>query len=189
MRKIYWMLLVLSLGLGACGKKSAPTADGAVPADAENAPVAEQAAAVPATSVIAVPTAPVFAIDEAMPPIDESKGSPELQVRGQVLPKDPEQDVSGNVMIYKMPDQSHLLRIELLNIAGDAPALDVALARSASPQSAADLQGLLTIGSLKGPSGNMNYVIPKGQDVSELHSFVLLRHGEGQLFGSATLSR
>lgn len=186
MRHVFLLLLLTSLGLWGCGKKSAPATQDAA---AEAAPVAAAGDATSASEPPVPAAPPAVAIDEHMPPIDESKGAPQLMLTGQLLPLNPEQDVSGNVMLYKMPDQSHLLRIENLHFINAAPDLDLALARIASPHSPEDLQNLLALGALKGPSGNMNYLIPKEQDVSEMHSLVLLLRGDNQLFASASLSR
>lgn len=188
MRVVYLMLLLITLGLGACGKKSGP-AEGIPQTGTQGTPAADGTPVVTGAPTAAPAPPPVVAIDEHMPPIDESKGSPELMLQGQLRPLNAEQDVSGNVLLYRMPDQSHLLRIEFLRVADKAPDLDVALARMSEPKSQADLQGVLAVGPLKGPSGNMNYVIPKSEDVSELHSLVLSLHDGSRIFASASLSR
>lgn len=186
MRHVFLLILLTSLGLWGCGKKSTPATQDAAQ---QAAPVAAAGEGTAASQPPVPAPPPALAIDERMPPIDESKGAPQRMLTGQLLPLNPEQDVSGNVTIYKMPDQSHLLRIENLHFVDKAPDLDVALARVASPRSPEDLQNLLALGALKGPSGNMNYLIPREQDVSEMHSLVLLLRGDNKLFASANLSR
>lgn len=182
------ILLAVLTAVG-CGHKSSPATpanEAAVETDSTATP-AEGVAAAPATAQ-AVTAAPVFAVNEPMPPVDESVGAPQLMVEGQLNPLLPERDVSGNVRVYRMPDRSALLRIESLQIADKTSDLDVVLTRQAEPKTQADLAGMLPVAALKGASGNMNYMIPKDQDISELHGVALL-FADKTVFATAALVR
>jgi hypothetical protein len=81
---------------------------------------------------------------------------------------------SGEVRIYELENGSQLLRLENLNVT-NGPALHVYLSEHANPMNGNDVDtnGFIDLGSLKGNTGNQNYEIPAGVDLSNIKSVVI----------------
>ncbi|MFT4825078.1 MAG: hypothetical protein ACJAUG_000762 [Halioglobus sp.] len=95
---------------------------------------------------------------------------------------------SGNALIYRLADGSHLLRLEDFKVT-NGPDLAVYLVKHANPSSSAQVtSGFLNLGKLKGNVGNQNYAIPAGTDLSEFNSAVIWCELFGVLFSTAPLS-
>ena len=69
---------------------------------------------------------------------------------------------SGQAIIYRSPDGSHLLRLENLDVT-NGPDLHVVLSPHKSPDSRNDVtvDGYIDLGKLKGNKGDQNYDIPE----------------------------
>ena len=81
---------------------------------------------------------------------------------------------SGQALLYRLPDGSHLLRLENLNVT-NGPALHVYLVRHADPQKRADVtgDGFVDLGRLKGNIGEQNYPLPPGAGPAAYGSVVI----------------
>ncbi len=81
---------------------------------------------------------------------------------------------SGEAIIYRGPDGSHLLRLENFQVT-NGPDLHVILSPSPVPESRDDVHqpGYIDLGSLKGNVGNQNYEIPPDVDLNALSSVVI----------------
>lgn len=127
------------------------------------------------------------AIDEPMPHVVEGVAAPVLLAQGQFRPALEEHDVSGWVKLYRLADQSYLVRIETLWMEGTPPELDVVLVHSPKPRTDADVQAFLMAGPLKETSGTMNYPMSK-DGMSEAHALALVLRGSKQLYASAPIA-
>lgn len=96
---------------------------------------------------------------------------------------------SGTATIYQLPDGSHVLRFEGLDVT-NGPDLRVLLARHDNPRSrdALDEGGYIELDRLKGNLGNQNYVIPADVDISEFNSVVIYCQPFHVVFSTAPLS-
>lgn len=95
---------------------------------------------------------------------------------------------SGDVLLYKLADNSYVLRLENFKVT-NGPDLTVYLAKNADITEAAQVtEGFLNLGKLKGNIGSQNYLIPAGTDLSEYNSAVIWCELFGVLFSPATLS-
>ncbi len=81
---------------------------------------------------------------------------------------------SGQAAIYRLPDGSHVLRLEDLRVT-NGPNLHVILTPHANPMARSDVkvQGYVDLGKLKGNIGNQNYEIPAKVDVATQMSVVI----------------
>lgn len=81
---------------------------------------------------------------------------------------------SGEAVIYRGPDGSHLLRLENFNVT-NGPDLHVILTPRQNPTSRNDVKsaGYADLGSLKGNTGNQNYAIPEDVDIASIESVVI----------------
>ena len=81
---------------------------------------------------------------------------------------------SGDATIYRLPDGSHLLRLEDFEVT-NGPDLRVLLARPNDPQSRDELHaaGYTHLAKLKGNKGNQNYEIPADIDPSGVGSIII----------------
>ena len=81
---------------------------------------------------------------------------------------------SGQATIYRLPDGTHVLRLEDFKVT-NGPDLHVILTPHPDPQNRSDIeaQGYVDLGQLKGNLGNQNYDIPAGVDVSSIGSVVI----------------
>lgn len=97
---------------------------------------------------------------------------------------------SGQAVVYRLSDGSHLLRLENLKVT-NGPALHVLLAAHPDPKSNAEVQsqGYVDLGKLKGNLGNQNYEIPRNVDVSAQRSVVIYCKPFQVVFSVAPLQR
>lgn len=122
--------------------------------------------------------------------MDESMGSmtnPQAVKRGQFRDGDAIHKGSGDAIVYRLADGSHVLRLENLKVT-NGPALVVYLAEHPNPTAAGDVTpGFVNLGDLKGNVGNQNYPIPDDVDVSRYGSAVIWCELFGVLFSPAAL--
>ena len=131
-------------------------------------------------------------LDEAMteamaqPPADPP--SPVGLKRGEFTDADRFHQGSGQATIYQLPDGSHVLRLENLDVT-NGPDLRVILSPSPNPQSSAEVkgQGYVELDKLKGNRGNQNYPIPAGFDVDPIQSVVIYCKPFRVIFSIASL--
>ena len=81
---------------------------------------------------------------------------------------------SGQAIIYRGTDGSHLLRLENFNVT-NGPDLRVLVSPHPDPRSRDDLnsRGYVELARLKGNRGNQNYPIPDNVDVSTVNSVII----------------
>ncbi|MCT9870308.1 DM13 domain-containing protein [Paenarthrobacter aurescens] len=142
-------------------------------------------------------------LDEALPaaPVSAS-ASPEVEAAVVETPapsgpvvvssgtfESQEHETTGAAQLLKLPDGSHLLRIENL-ASSDGPDVKVWLS---SLEAGGDWfkyrsGRYVDLGAIKATHGNHNYVIPAGTDVAGLTSVVLWCDRFSVAFGSAPLA-
>jgi hypothetical protein len=127
------------------------------------------------------------AIDEPLPPFEEDSGI-QLVSESRWRALDAAMPVSGAVAVYEAPDGSRLLRLENLRAPQDVR-IDLALSRQPEPQSVKDLAEGLSVGPLKGPSGNMNYLLADAIDFAAVRAFVLIDRQRQAVLASAPVSK
>lgn len=116
------------------------------------------------------------------------ESEPQILERGKFHGADSVHRGSGNALLYRLTDGSHLLRLEEFKVT-NGPDLAVYLVKHADPANPAQVtSGFLNLGKLKGNVGNQNYVIPAGTDLSEYNSAVIWCELFGVLFSTAPLS-
>ena len=91
---------------------------------------------------------------------------------------------SGRATIYRLEDNSHVLRLEDLNVT-NGPDLRVLL--MVDPEGGDKDQGYLDLGKLKGNIGNQNYPIPDDADVSRYHAVMIYCQPFHVVFSTAPL--
>lgn len=94
--------------------------------------------------------------------------------------------IRGTVALMKS-DEGYAIRLEHLRIDGEAPTLDVILSRKTSIGGTAETGDALTLGEVKGATGNMNYPLQAGVDPSAYHTVALVARGTGQIVATASL--
>ena len=109
--------------------------------------------------------------EEAMP--DEMAESAAVKT-GQFRDADRFHRGSGTATIYSLPDGSHVLRLESLDVT-NGPALVVILSPHPNPSSSSDVHqtGYVELAKLKGNKGNQNYTLPDGVDPASFGSVVI----------------
>ena len=109
--------------------------------------------------------------EEAMP--DEMAESGTVKT-GQFRDADRFHRGSGTATIHRLPDGSHVLRLETLDVT-NGPALVVILSPHPNPSSSADVHqtGYVELAKLKGNKGNQNYTLPDGVDPTSFGSVVI----------------
>ena len=122
----------------------------------------------------------------AQPPADPP--APVGLKQGEFTDADRFHQGSGQATIYRLPDGSHLLRVENLDVT-NGPDLRVILSPSPDPQSSAEVkgQGYIELDKLKGNRGNQNYPIPSGFDVEPIQSVVIYCKPFRVIFSVASL--
>jgi hypothetical protein len=108
--------------------------------------------------------------------------------RGSFRDADSFHQGSGEAVIYRGPDGSHLLRLENFSVT-NGPDLHVILTPNLDPQSRAEVSsaGYVDLGSLKGNMGNQNYEIPDGVDIDSFGSVVIYCQPFHVIFSVASL--
>jgi hypothetical protein len=116
------------------------------------------------------------------------ESEPQVLVRGKFRDADSVHRGSGDAVLYRLADGSHLLRLENFRVT-NGPDLAVYLVKHADPSNLDQVtSGFLNLGKLKGNVGNQNYVIPAETDLSEFKSAVIWCELFGVLFSTAPLS-
>lgn len=117
--------------------------------------------------------------DDAEPAKDEGGGDaereaaahPEVLARGEL--RGINHDATGQALLVKLADGSHILRFEDL-MAENGPDLRVYLsAASADSEGPAFNDDYVELGPLKGNVGNQNYAIPENVDISRFGTPVI----------------
>ena len=95
---------------------------------------------------------------------------------------------SGQAVIHRLADGSHLLRLENFK-STNGPDLRVYLASHPDPRKSSDVKGkgFVDLSALKGNIGNQNYPIPAGVDVSKQGSVVIWCRSFSVIFSVASL--
>ena len=139
-------------------------------------------------------------MDEAMPasmmkPVDDEQpttagtqlAAVQLKI-GELRDADSFHKGSGQAIIYRGPDGSHLLRLENLSVT-NGPDLHVLLSPHPDPQSHGEVKqpGYVDLGKLKGNKGNQNYEIPAEVDVSIQGSVIIYCKPFSVIFSVAPL--
>ncbi len=156
-------------------------------ATTEEAMAEAEATAMPEATVEAEATSP-----EAQPPPTEpptpkpeptepsiqatatqpAKAEPSILLQGQFQDADEVHTGTGTAIIYQRPDGSYLLTFEDFEVCC-GPELYVFLANNPAPTGHEDLGDYLELSSLQASSGNQEYEIPAGTDLSETGSVVI----------------
>ncbi len=112
---------------------------------------------------------------EAMPAaMMEAAGGPERLKSGMFSDRDRIHKGSGEAILYKAEDGSHLLRLENLNVT-NGPDLHVLLSPHPNPDNRDEVKapGYFSLGPLKGNRGNQNYPIPPDEDAAAIGSVII----------------
>lgn len=126
--------------------------------------------------------------DQVMAESMMAEVAPQVLKRGAFRDADAVHYGSGDALLYRLTDGSHVLRLENFKVL-NGPSLVVYLAKHHDPTQASDIeQGFLNLGDLKGNVGNQNYIIPAGVDVSEFNSAVIWCELFDVLFSPAALA-
>ena len=124
-------------------------------------------------------------MQESLSEVVESKAINKIK-SGTLQDADSSHKGSGDAHIYQLPDESHLLRLENINVT-NGPALHVLLSTETNPQGS--LKGeYLDLGDLKGNIGNQNYEIPPATDLSQYKSLVIYCKPFKVIFSTAALN-
>jgi hypothetical protein len=91
---------------------------------------------------------------------------------------------SGKATLYRLEDESHVLRLEDLNVT-NGPDLHVLL--MVDPEGGDKSQGYLDLGKLKGNIGNQNYPVPADADVSIYNAVMIYCQPFHVVFSTARL--
>ncbi len=161
----------------------APTAAPATPAPTvapAPSPAPTTAPATPAPTVApspaptATPTPPPPPTPTSPPPTPEPPVGPIKVKVGEFRDQDSFHKGSGQAIIYRGTDGSHLLRLENLDVT-NGPDLRVLVSPHPDPRSRDDLnaRGYVELDRLKGNRGNQNYFIPDNVDVSTVNSVII----------------
>ena len=169
-------------------KEEAPAIEVEIPKEVDSAVVAEVEKEVPVDVVIEkevveeVRAGSQEAIEEMVQTVlremDESsevaQEGPVALASGSFRDADSFHRGSGDATIYRLPDGSHLLRLEDFEVT-NGPDLRVLLARPNDPQSRDELHaaGYSHLAKLKGNIGNQNYEIPADIDPAGIGSIII----------------
>ncbi len=133
---------------------------------------------------------------ETMSKLDDEmqEAMPLEMTRATVIADGPFQDVdsfhkgSGWAKIYRLPDGSHVLRLEDFRVT-NGPDLRVILSPHPNPTGRGDVTatGYLELAKLKGNVGNQNYPLPEGIDPGAFNSVVIYCKPFHVLFSTARL--
>ncbi len=112
--------------------------------------------------------APAVEVTDTMP---EDTGPVAIST-GQFQDFDSFHQGSGTATIYRLEDDSHVLRLEDFEVT-NGPDLHVLLVPESDPADREAIEGYVDLGSLKGNIGDQNYEIPPEVDVSQFGSIVI----------------
>ena len=96
---------------------------------------------------------------------------------------------SGAATVYRLPDGSHVLRLETLDVT-NGPGLVVILSPHPDPTNSLEVRqpGYVEIARLKGNKGNQNYTLPGDVDPASFGSVVIYCKPFNVVFSVAPLS-
>lgn len=122
-------------------------------------------------------------------PMDGDMATANALKQGEFTDSDRLHQGSGAATIYQLPDGSHVVRLENLDVT-NGPDLRVLLAGHEDPRSrdALNESGYIELDRLKGNLGNQNYPIPADVDISEFKSVVIYCEPFHVVFSTAPLS-
>ena len=112
---------------------------------------------------------------EAMPSeMMEEAGGPERVKSGMFSDRDRIHKGSGEAIIYRGEDGSHVLRLEDIRVT-NGPDLHVLLSPHPNPDNRDEVKspGYFSLGPLKGNRGSQNYVIPADEDAAGVGSVII----------------
>ena len=114
------------------------------------------------------------AMEEMPAMMMEAAGGPERLKSGMFSDRDRIHKGSGEAILYRSEDGSHLLRLENLNVT-NGPDLHVLLSPHPNPDNREEVKapGHFSLGPLKGNRGNQNYPIPADMDASSIGSVII----------------
>ena len=161
--------LFLALLLAACTEAPTETVDDAAPTST-SAPLAEAMSEADSMSTATV--------QDSMP----GTAPPEIVARGAFSGASGH-DVTGEALLYRLEDGSHLVRLEGFET-DNGPALEVWLVRRTSGNVAEGGSGL---GALKSTNGNQNYPVPAGIEPGDFAGVSIWCERFAVNFGTAPL--
>ena len=128
----------------------------------------------PSPSPTATPTPTPSPTPTPPSPTPEPPAGPVRVKVGEFRDQDSFHRGSGQAIIYRGTDGSHLLRLENLNVT-NGPDLRVLVSPHPDPRTRDDLnaRGYVELARLKGNRGNQNYFIPDSVDVSTVNSVII----------------
>jgi hypothetical protein len=163
-----------------------PTASTAAAEDT----IAEPTAAAPAAEdTIAEPTAAaVIPQPTEAPPA--APAEPVALSQGQFTRVDALHAASGDAVIYRLPDGTHVLRLEGFS-STNGPDLYIGLSGHPMPRSNGELHesGYVELERLKGSEGSQNYALPADLDLSLFKSVVIYCKAFSVVFSTAELTQ
>lgn len=112
---------------------------------------------------------------EAMPAeMMATAGGPERVKSGMFSDRDRIHKGSGEAIIYRGEDGSHVLRLEDIRVT-NGPDLHVLLSPHPNPDNREEVKspGYFSLGPLKGNRGSQNYVIPADEDAAAVGSVII----------------
>jgi hypothetical protein len=155
-----------------------------------------------ARQVVATPIPPTDVPPTAIPPTDVPPTAiPPTPVPPTAVPAEPVallqgnftridalHGASGQAVIYRLPDNRLLLRLEGFE-ATNGPDLFIGLGGHPMPRSNAELfdNGYLELARLKASSGNQNYELPADLDINRFRSVTIYCRAFSVMFSSAAL--
>ena len=166
-------LILLVFALAACQSAPSEPAQDAAPAAPAEVPV------VPTADRMAeLANVPDDEMDEAEP------AGPEILARGRFTGAGGH-DVSGEAILYRLDDGSHLVRLEGLE-SDNGPDLKVWLVRSTTGDVG---RGAAALGALKSVRGDQNYPVPAGVDPADFAGVSIWCERFSVNFGAAPLAQ
>ncbi|MEV7604823.1 DM13 domain-containing protein [Paenarthrobacter sp. NPDC089322] len=140
-----------------------------------------------ASPSMASPTPGVTVTTEPAPPAAPAAAVPLIVSTGSFQSQ--EHETTGSAQLLRLPDGSHVLRLENL-ASSDGPDVKVWLSSLEAGGDWFKYRGgkFLDLGPIKATHGNQNYAIPPGTELSDLTTVVLWCDRFSVAFGSAALA-
>ena len=176
---------VPTAAMAEAGAMSEPTA-----AMADAGAMSEPTAAMADAGAMSEPTAAMADAGAMSEPTALTASEPVALVAGSLVPgSTPGDRASGSATIYRLTDQSHVLRLEEFATT-NGPDLFVVLSRNANPDAdgIGDKGSYVQLEALKGNKGSQNYTLPADLDPSGYKSVVIWCRTFNVVFGYAALA-
>ena len=157
---------------------------------AEAGAMSEPTAAMADAGAMSEPTAAMADAGAMSEPTALTASEPVALVAGSLVPgSTPGDRASGSATIYRLTDQSHVLRLEEFATT-NGPDLFVVLSRNANPDAdgIGDKGSYVQLEALKGNKGSQNYTLPADLDPSGYKSVVIWCRTFNVVFGYAALA-